>query len=145
MSEFCDDAEVISGYSRKQAIEDGVLVDLTANGETKLLLHDAGFKAPVAMTTGAFRKTVLAGTTGTPDGQFVFPGGQSLKGRLWDVLFVLSMTARSQRGRQSDRVHFQVDVDAAGDGKRETVSLWAMLGPSDNGEPVMTIMLEGED
>jgi hypothetical protein len=30
-------------------------------------------------------------------------------------------------------------------GKRESVSLWSLIGPGDEGEPVITIMLEGED
>jgi hypothetical protein len=40
--------EVIFSYSRKQAIEDGVLVDLTS------LARDAGIKFPVAVTRAVF-------------------------------------------------------------------------------------------
>jgi hypothetical protein len=136
---------MVFSYTRKQAIEDGVLVDLTADGETKLLCKEAGFKLPVAMTATAFHDTVLAGTT-EHDGEFTFPSGQSTKGRLWDVLTVLFFTIRAaNRNGDTDRVYFKVDVDVNGDGKHETVKLWCQCGPGDGGEPVLTVMLEGED
>jgi hypothetical protein len=134
--------EAVSTYSRKQAIEDGVLVDLTADGETKLLCQEAGFKLPIAMTAAAFHDTVLAGTT-EHDGEFAFPSGQSTKGRLWDVLTLLRFAIRSHR--DTDRVHFKVSVDVKGDGKHETVCLWALIGPGDTAAPVLTIMLQTED
>ena len=45
-------------------------------------------------------------------------------------------------GRQpgeTDRVHFQVLVDVHGDGRHETVKLWALCGPGDDAKPVITI------
>ena len=48
------------------------------------------------------------------------------------------------KGETSDRVHFKVGVQQEL-GKRELVSLWSLIGPGDEGEPVITIMLEGED
>jgi hypothetical protein len=137
---------IIFSYTRKQAIEDGVLVDLSADGETKQLVHEAGFKLPIAMTATAFHDTVLAGTTETPDGEFVFPSGQSTKGRLWDVLMVLRFAIRAaNRQGNTDQVHFKVSVDVEGDGKHRTVALWCQCGPGDDGDPVLTVMLEGED
>ena len=138
---------VIFAYTRAQAIEDGVLVDLTSNApegaEIKQLVQEAGFLVPVAMTAAAYTEAVLAGTTEDEDGWFIFPAGQSNKGRLWDVLMVLRFSARASRN--SDRVYFAVDVDTNGDGKHKTVKLWSLVGPGDGGEPVLTIMLEGED
>lgn len=137
---------VIFKYTRKQAIEDGVLVDLMADGETKQLCHEAGFTLPIAMTATAFHDTVLAGTTETPEGEFVFPSGQSGKGRLWDVLQLLRFAIRAaNRKGDTDRAYFKVDVDEHGDGKHTTVKLWCQCGPGDDGEPVLTVMLEGED
>ena len=49
--------EPINVYTRRQAIEDGVLVDLM-QPETAGLVREAGFKFPVAMTAGAFAATV---------------------------------------------------------------------------------------
>ena len=135
---------IIFSYTRKQAIEDGVLVDLMADGETKLLVSDAGFTLPIAMTATAFHNTVLAGTTETPDGEFVFPAGQSTKGRLWDVLMVLRTSIR-RAPAGTDHVNFKVAVDVNGDGKHQTVALWVLIGPGDEGEPVLTVMFEGED
>ena len=57
---------MISSYTRAEAIEDGVLVDLSADAETKLLVQEAGFRVPIAMTVEAFMETVLAGTTEQP-------------------------------------------------------------------------------
>lgn len=66
--------EVGSTYTRKQAIEDGVLVDLSSTQEAR----EAGFKAPVAATRHLW-ETIESG---------VGVAGQALKGRLWDVCFM---------------------------------------------------------
>ena len=44
--------DVISRYTRAQAIEDGVLVDVSE------LAREAGFRFPVAMTPESFETTV---------------------------------------------------------------------------------------
>ena len=48
-----EEADVIYAYTRQQAIEDGVLVDLMQPGLVELV-HNAGIKFPVAMTAEAF-------------------------------------------------------------------------------------------
>src|SRR5437867_583782 len=88
--------ERIYSYSRAQAIADGVLVDLSTATDDKgqLLCQQAGFKVPVAITRAAWAETVEAGGTWKPDGNgeiLELKGGQSLTGRLWDVLWVLRM------------------------------------------------------
>ena len=136
---------LVYSYTRKQAIADGVLVDLGATGG-KRMMDQAGFMVPVAMTDGAFKKTILSGTTYSKAGVLTFPPSQSARGRLWDVLMVMrhAIFAANARG-DTDRVDFKVDVDTNGDGKHETVKLWSLIGPGDDAEAVMTIMLEGED
>lgn len=125
--------EPISTYSRRQAIEDGVLVDLMQPG-TVGLVREAGFKFPVAMTAGAFAATVAR------IGEEL-PAGQDLQGRLWDVLWMLKCAIR--RAGSTDRLSFQVRVS---NGRRhEVVRLWSACGPGDADEPVITIMLEDED
>jgi hypothetical protein len=138
----------IFSYTRAQAIADGVLVDLTAatddNGQP--LCQQAGFKVPVAITRTAWAQTIETGGSWKPDGDgevLELKGGQSVTGRTWDVLWMLRVA--SGKLTNSDRVHFQVLVDANGDGRRETVNLWALCGPGDDARPVITIMLEGED
>jgi hypothetical protein len=140
--------EPIFSYTRAQAIADGVLVDLTSATDDKgqRLCPQAGFKVAVAITRTAWAQTIEAGGSWRPDGEgevLELKGGQSLTGRLWDLLCMLRVASR--KAANSDRVHFQVLVDVHGDGRRETVSLWALCGPGDDAQPVITIMLEGED
>jgi len=120
-------------YSRRQAVEDGVLVDLM-QAETIGLVREAGFKFPVAMTAGAFAATAAA--IGEP-----LPAGQDIQGRLWDVLWMLRCAIRG--ADQTDRVKFRVSVWNGR--RRDEVKLWASCGPGDDGAPVVTMMLEGED
>jgi hypothetical protein len=142
-----DFGPIIHRYTRRQAIEDGYLMDLDADGETKILAHEAGFRVPIAITIGAFREAILAGT----DADSLYPAGQSFKGRLWDILMLLRVAIKARTADPNvpptppDRVYFDVMVDANGDGHGRLVSLWAHVGPGDSGEPVLTIMLEGED
>jgi len=125
--------EPISVYTRRQAIEDGVLVDLM-QPETVGLVREAGFKFPVAMTAGAFAATVAE--IGKP-----LPEGQDIQGRLWDVLWMLACAIKT--AGSTDRVKFRVSVWNGR--RREEVPLWSLCGPGDDGAPVVTIMLEGED
>ena len=140
--------EPIHSYTRAQAVADGILVDLTTATDDRghRLCQQAGFKVPVAITRTAWAKTVEAGGTWKPhsDGEVLkLKGGQSLTGRLWDVLWLLRMACSQENN--ANRVHFQVLVDVHGDGHHETVKLWAHCGPGDDAKPVITIMAEGED
>ena len=127
-----DDFDVIHRYTRAQAIQDGVLVDL-GKGDLANLSREAGIRFPVAMTAGAWAKTV--GGLDDP-----LPAGQSIEGRVWDVLMVFRYAAKAQGGSRCD---FEVRV--WGGTRQEVVKLWALCGPGDNAEPVITIMLAGED
>ena len=99
--------EPIAVYTRQQAIEDGVLVDLM-QPETVSLVREAGFKFPVAMTAGAFAATVAE--IGEP-----LPAGQDIQGRLWDVLWMLACAIRDRRQHRPRQVPRQcVERQAAG-------------------------------
>lgn len=140
--------EPIFRYTRAQAIADGALVDLTTATDNKgqLLCQQAGFKVPIAITRTAWTKTIEIGGIWKPDGKgqvLELKGGQSLTGRLWDLLWMLRVA--SGKAAKSDRVHFQVLVDVHGDGRRDVVKLWALCGPGDDAQSVITIMVEGED
>lgn len=130
-----DDADIIFRYTRKQAMRDGVLVDIS-NTDFGHLCQQLGIKINVAMTDGAWSATV--GRIDEP-----IPPGQTIEGRIWDVLYAMRYAIALQIN-DSDRVHFKVDVKQA-DGTRKTTFLWSLIGPGDAGEPVITIMLEGED
>jgi len=126
--------EPISIYTRRQAIEDGCLVDLM-QPETVGLVREAGFRFPVAMTAGAFGATIAGIRESLPE-------GQDIRGRLWDVLWMLSCAIKRAR-ESTDRLAFAVKV---WNGRRhDTVKLWSVCGPGDDAAPVITIMLEGED
>ena len=123
-------AEVVFAYTRAQAIADGVLVDLSKGAEGTLC-KELGFKPPIAITSAAFAAT--AGKAAP---------GEGVRGKLWDVLYMMRMAAKSA-GDKTDRVYFSVRV---WDGeKNELVHLWALCGPGDTPDPVLTIMLQGED
>ena len=118
-----DSWDVIYRYTRAQAIEDGVLVDVTETAKAE------GFRYPVAMTSTLYHEAIR------------LPGGaEPEKGiRIDDVLCIrwllrrLHMTARQNMFK--DRMHFRLGQ----------IALWAVCGPGDEGEPVLTVMLEGED
>lgn len=125
MDNFFEDADVVFRYTRKQALEDGVLVDISE------LAQEAGIRFPVAVTQGVLE---VLNDTSVP--------GQDFKGRAWDMLMIFRMACRATKG---DEIHF-VTLFAKADSREPVpVSMWAKCGPGDDMEPVVTIMLEGED
>lgn len=128
---------IIFRYTRKQAIEDGVLVELTPWAK------ELGFVVPVACTCGLW-ETCIVPPEATKE------HGQSERGRAHDVLWMLLCAIRGlgkaeteHAGRQSI-VHFDVIFLMAPD-QQQTVRLKAICGPGDQGEPVLTILLPHED
>jgi hypothetical protein len=110
--------EPVHVYTRAQAIADGILVDLTtATDDHGQLLLASRVQGEVAITRTAWAKTVEAGGTWKPTGDgetLELKGGQSLTGRLWDLLWMLKLA--SGRASNTDRVHFLLLVDVQGDG-----------------------------
>jgi len=126
---------VIASYSRAQAIDDGVLIDVTS------VAREAGFKWPVALTHAAWCDCVAWTER---DNHFRIYQDES--GRLWDVLFMASYAVRTA-AIPGDRLRFslyRVPKDGRSTQAQE-VSLKLMVGPGDAGEPVVTIMLPNED
>lgn len=122
------DSDVIHRYTRAQAIEDGVLVNVSG------LAREAGFTFPVAMTQAAFDKTVSV-----PER---LKGWQDEAGRLWDVLYVGTCAAKRSGG--SSELTYQVRVQV-GINRARNITLKMHCGPGDEGEGVITIMLPTED
>jgi hypothetical protein len=112
---------VISRYTRAQAIDDGVLVDVSA------LAREAGIGFPTVITAG------LHALCTPPKGSC-----QDYTGRLWDVLSVLRMRIRLARD-PIDRITFLVKIGARNE------PLYAVCGPDDTGAPCITILKAGED
>lgn len=123
-TEPSDHFDIISVYTRAQAIADGVLVDCSS------LATEAGFRVPVAVTS-AVHETL------DPSSEEIAEG-QSLEGRFWDVLMMLRLHAAGE-----STVFFQVLVSRTN--VRVPLQLRAEIGPGDDGEPVITIMLPHED
>jgi len=128
---------VIYVYTRAQAIADGVLIDATE------LAQEAGFRYPVALTAAVWAECVA---WEQKDSRRQIH--QDVTGRLWDVLWMASVAIRALgKASQSSRLPFQLLV-VPRDGKSRRareVELHVHIGPGDQAEPVMTIMLLGED
>lgn len=124
-----DDMPVIHRYTREQAIEDGVLVDLST------WARETGFMIPVACTCAVWNQYVVppAGTEEL---------GQSERGRCHDLLWCLYLAIRRNEG--GDRLLYEV-IFLNSKRKQETVKLKAICGPGDDGEPVLTVLRPDED
>lgn len=136
MNDFWAGAEVISSYSRAQAIADGVLIDAS------MTATEAGFRYPVALTAAAW---AVAVNWDHENGEY-----QDQAGRLWDVVFMAGIAVRRNRGKhaeETDRIAFSVyRIPNVRDAVEATeVELTIALSGGDDGEPVMTIMLPHED
>ena len=127
-------AEVISVYTRAQAIADGSLIDISETA------REQGFKYPVAMTRAAWSDFVAWTDADNKRKGTV----QDEMGRLWDVITMLFWAVRRCN---SDTIRFQVlRVPREGNGRKPRIAtLKALVGPGDNSEPVITVMLPEED
>ena len=123
------ETDYISIYTRLQAIEDGVLIDVTETAT------EAGFRYPVAVTASVWIEI-------EPDKQAV-QYGQGLAGRLWDVVYMCRLAARRTTG---PLMAFSVILrDGPGPVSKYTRKSKAICRPGDNAEPVITIMKPDED
>jgi len=127
---FWEGAEVIYAYTRAQAIEDGVLIDVSS------VAKEAGIKFPVAMTS-----TVWGEYVEVPEGVIA----QDEQGRLWDILWMFRCAAARFNG---DTLLFKLYVrnhNRERLNSRDLVTLKAVCGPGDTPEAVITIMFPDED
>jgi hypothetical protein len=116
-----DDAEAISSYSRSQAIEDGVLVDLTD------WARETGFTCPVAVTVALWGKIEAPKRS-----------NQDTRGRAHDVLYLMFVACKFAKAGQ-DELFYRVKLG------RRNVRVKVLCGPGDDGEMVLTAMLPEED
>ncbi len=122
-------------YTRAQAIEDGILVDVSETA------REAGFNIPVAITRAVWNRLVAV-----PEG---YQGFQDERGRLWDVVSM----ARHYALRSSDRDRVTMcvlvrdirqDLRDSNRPPRRHFPVVA-LGGGDRGEAVATIMFPEDD
>lgn len=125
---------VIHSHTREDALADGDLVDVSH------MAGEARFRIPVALTRAAWAESV--------EWDDDRPEPQDEDGRLWDVLYMAGIAAGNAPGR--DRVTFRVyRVPNEDRGRQwndpELIELALHIGPGDEAEPVVTIMLPHED
>ena len=138
---FWTEEDIISRYTRAEALNDGELIAAPEG-----LTRQAGISVPVAFTRAAWYQYIEPSyLPEMPD--------QDLTGRLWDLLWMLRMSAN--RSRSSSVIIFRVAFELLREKARangivhirggEIVELKAVCGPGDDCEPVITVMLPAED
>jgi hypothetical protein len=114
--------------TRQDAINDGVLVDVTETAK------EIGFRYPVAVTN-----TVWGIIENIPPSK---QGIEDIEGRLWDVLWMAKVVIRTSRAEDTSMIPFDVLLSS---GRKKKFTFKVVCGPGDNAEPVLTIMLPYED
>ena len=122
------DLELISAYSRAEALADGVLVDVTETA------REAGFLYPVALTRAAWELCVALSPAAKR-------AGTDERGRLWDVLMMMRWAVGRSRG--GPEIAFEV-LCVTTSVRPSRVALRAVVGPGDDAAPVVTVMLAEE-
>lgn len=127
---FFQPEDIISTYTRAQAIEDGVLVDLMQDEMTSVCRQH--YKFPIACTSAVF--AIMQRAVENPRWM------NSYAGVLHDMLW-MSRTYK----RQIDECSVIFRVIIKGAGRQSNYDFKLVCGPGDAGEPVITIMLPHED
>jgi hypothetical protein len=122
--------KVIYSYTRKQAVADGVQVEVTKTAQ------EAGIRFPVFLT-----RTVYDAFVTVPPGVTA----QDEAGRLWDIVWMTRFAiirARPGVDRLPVALYVRNDNRAA-----KLVKLIAQCGPLDidDPQPAITVMMVGED
>lgn len=124
------DTDYIYSYSRADALRDGVLLDVTEYA------HRAGFVYPVAVTSAVYHQYLVPN-------EALKTLGQTYEARLWDLLLLLRLVIH-QKKPESSELLFQVAFRMESY-RTDIVPLKSVVDGGDDGNPVITIMLEGED
>lgn len=125
-------APIVSTYSRAQAIADGCLIDLSATARA------LGLRYPVACTHATWAAAIAADTSdadGSPE---------ATERRLSRVRQLLETLRAAARISPDDIARFSMQPHGLPLGS-DFVELWARCTGGDDGQPVVTIMLRGED
>ena len=117
--------ETIYSYSRTQAIEDGVLVDLTQTDSIR-----QHWKHPFACTSAVWAIIEEA----------LIQPCQDVSGICHDISTMAKLVIKNTpSARASEQIRFAVIIT----GKKHTLKLH--IGPGDTAAPVLTLMLPYED
>lgn len=118
--------------TREQAIDDGVLVNFSDPESDTAPVCRQHYRHPIACTAAVFE--IMEKAVNNPR------YSNDYAGILHDMLF-MSRAA----GRKLDESSVIFPVIIAGAGRQRNYSFVLRVGPGDRGEPVITIMLPGED
>ena len=124
--------QLISTYTRAQAIADGELVDVSQ------VAREAGIRFPVALS-----RALWADIQAIPEGR----PHEDVSGRLWDLLW---MGACAMRRASGTMLVYQLILTLDGaihDEERggPLYSVKVICGPGDDAAPVLTFMRPDED
>lgn len=131
---------LVYSYTRADALRDGVLVELPQAAAL-------GFRVPVAITIAAYTDCIA-----WPHPNPELPDILRLREEI--VLLTAREEAQAQRRRRqwgseerADRIDFVVEAVTMEGSWVELVKvpMYMLIGPGDDGKPVGTIMLIGED
>lgn len=120
---------IIHTYTREQALDDGVLIDLTPTARAR------GFRWPIACTERLWQSLIAAGI----DPENNTDGGPEIARRIGQVLNCLLMAVQGLGNKRDEYVWFTALTDAG------CSKAWARAHGDDDGAPCITIMLMGED
>jgi hypothetical protein len=132
-----EEYDLIHVYSRTDAIEDGMLLDVTT------VAREMGFRYPTAITHAAWHDCVAWNDADSERKRIV----QDENHRLRHVLARLLIAIRTSGFKDEDRIFFNVErVPCDGASKEpQALMLMSVCGPGDTAEPVITISFLGED
>ncbi len=112
---------LIYAYTREDALNDGVFVDVTSTAK------EVGFKIPVAITSNLFHTYIKPSN---------MPVGQDENGRLWDLLWMFYNACKTS-SKDNNMVAFKVIFD------RKEVTVWGVIEAQSmtNHDPAINLML----
>ncbi len=126
---------VIHTYTRQNAIDDGVLIDVT---ETAI---EAGIKFPFVVTRAVWDKHIEWTQDDTERQSY-----QDQSGRLWDIVWMARHGMLNAKGKTRELLFELYCIPRDGKSKRaKRTTLKLLLGPGDSVEPVLTVLLPNED
>ncbi len=127
---------VIYSYTREMAINDGVLIDISESAT------EAGFNIPTAVTRAVWDRYIEWSIDDNQKQSY-----QDQSGRLWDIVWMARCGIISgNKGSQCESLFELYCIPRDGESKSaERTTLKIHIGPGDDGNPVVTIMLPNED
>lgn len=121
--------EPIYHYTRQDAIDDEVLVDLSTIFPEEARLY----KYPVACTSTVW--AIIEKAYNNPR------ACNDMKGLVWDLLWM----SQHHHIKRYDSSTYLFKVKIIGAGRKQIFTFKVICGPGDNSEPVITITLPEED